>query len=225
MTGIKLAGDSAAMEFSGYASVFNNIDSYGDMIAPGAFADFLDDVKAGRQEWPSMLMQHGGWGIGSDDMTPIGVWTDLLEDESGLSAAGKMAETPRGTETYTLMKMTPRPAISGLSIGYYAREFEYGGKNDAFDRLLKKIDLVEISVVTFPANGKARIGSVKSVVDMTEREFERILRDVGFSQREAKTVISRGFKAIKADGDAGSDELNELRLLIDRNINTLKQIG
>lgn len=212
-----------AMEFSGYGAVFGNVDSYGDMIEPGAFSAYLDDVKAGKQNWPAMLKQHGGWGVNADDMTPLGVYTGLSEDSIGLKTDGKLAQTPKGEEIYTLMKMQPRPAITGLSIGYYVRQEAYGGKNDPFDRLIKQIDLAEISIVTFPANDKARISGVKSARDFTEREFEYLLRDVaGLTQREAKTVISHGFKKLLIERDADSAELKHLAALIERNANIFK---
>lgn len=211
------------MEFSGYGAVFGNVDSYGDVIQKGAFSEYLSDVQSGKQNWPAMLMQHGGWGVSADDYTPVGVYSDLNEDEIGLKTSGQLAPTPRGTEAYTLMKMQPRPAISGLSIGYYVREQEYGGKNDPFDRLIKKIDLVEISIVTFPANDKARIGRVKSGADMTERDFEQLLRDVvGLSKKEAKTVISRGFRQLIVERDAVSQELKDMRAQIERYANIFK---
>ena len=62
-----------------------------------------------------MLMQHGGWGIGADDMTPVGIWTSLAEDGIGLKVEGKLADTPRGREAYALLKMTPRPARGGVA--------------------------------------------------------------------------------------------------------------
>ena len=227
-TECKLAIPEAAadvMEFSGYGAAFGNVDSYGDVIEKGAFSAYLADVKAGKQNWPAMLMQHGGWGVSADDYTPVGVYTDLSEDDFGLKTAGQLAPTPRGSEAYALMKMQPRPAISGLSIGYYVREQAYGGKNDNYERLLKQIDLVEISIVTFPANDKARINGVKSAQNFTEREFEKLLRDVvGLSQKEAKTVISRGFRQLLAERDAGSEELKQLAAALERNANIFKQI-
>lgn len=206
------------MEFSGYGAAFGNVDSYGDVIEKGAFSAYLADVKAGKQNWPAMLMQHGGWGVSADDYTPVGVYTDLSEDDFGLKTAGQLAPTPRGSEAYALMKMQPRPAISGLSIGYYVREQAYGGKNDNYERLLKQIDLVEISIVTFPANDKARIGAVKSALDYSEREFEKILRDVvGLSQQEAKTVVSRGFRQLISGREGRSEELKQMAALLEHN--------
>ncbi|MGZ8916256.1 MAG: HK97 family phage prohead protease, partial [Methylobacter sp.] len=212
-TECKLAVPEAAadiMEFSGYGAAFGNVDSYGDVIEKGAFSAYLADVKSGKQNWPAMLMQHGGWGVSADDYTPVGVYTDLSEDDFGLKTAGNLAPTPRGIEAHALMKMQPRPAISGLSIGYYVCAEAYGGKNDPYDRLIKQIDLIEISIVTFPANDKARIGAVKSALDYSEREFEKILRDVvGLSQQEAKTVVSRGFRQLIGGRDGRSEELKQ----------------
>lgn len=206
------AGDEASgMAFDGYGAVFGNVDSYGDVIAPGAFAAFLADVKAGKQNWPAMMLQHGGWQMTAEDMTPIGVWTDLAEDGHGLKVSGKLADTPRGREIYSLMKMTPRPAIDGLSIGYIAKEWEPRSKPEDPRRTLKRIDLVEISPVTFPANGQARVGSVKSLEALASiSDVEDLLRDAGgFSRKEAQTLISR----IKGIGR--SDSSAELLALAD----------
>jgi len=211
------------MEFSGYGAAFGNVDSYGDVIEKGAFSAYLADVQSGKQNWPAMLMQHGGWNVTAEDMTPIGVYTDLSEDDFGLKSAGTLAATPRGTDAYTLMKMQPRPAISGLSIGYYVRDSIYGGKSDPYDRLIKQIDLIEISIVTFPANEKARIGNVKSAHGLNEREFEQFLRDSGMSRKDAQTVISRGFRAIASERDSGSEELKQITALIERNTHIFKQ--
>ena len=77
------AGAESTMTFKGYGAVFGNVDAYGDVISPGAFADTLAaSHKTGQ--WPAMLLQHGGWGMGSEDMTPIGIWTELSEDGHGL---------------------------------------------------------------------------------------------------------------------------------------------
>ncbi|MFA7523638.1 MAG: HK97 family phage prohead protease [Halothiobacillaceae bacterium] len=208
---LKFAADEGAqaMSFTGYGAVFGNVDSYGDVIEAGAFSKFLADVKAGNQPWPAMLSQHGGWQMSAEDMTPIGVWTDFAEDGHGLKVTGQLADTPRGLEMYKLMKMSPRPAIDGMSIGYIAKEWEPRSKPDDPKRKLKRIDLIEVSLVTRPANGKARVESVKSY--WTERDFERLLtRDAGLSRSEALVVINQGFKSLIAMRDAGSSELAEL---------------
>ena len=206
---LKFAGDEGAadMAFTGYGAVFGNVDSYGDVIEPGAFAKHLSEIAEGKSEWPAMLLQHGGYGMSADDMMPIGVWTKLSEDGKGLLVEGKLADTPRGREVYTLLKMQPRAAISGLSIGYYAKEYEPRSKPEDPRRRIKRIELVEISPVTFPANGKARVQSVKS--GLTIRDAEKSLRDAGFSRNEAKAILARGFKSVDElrEAEAGTEDM------------------
>jgi HK97 family phage prohead protease len=208
---------AAEMMFSGYGAVFGNVDSYGDVIQPGAFADTLAAAQKSGQ-FPAMLMQHGGWGIGADDMTPVGIWTSLAEDGVGLKVEGKLADTPRGREAYALLKMTPRPAIDGLSIGYIAKELGAAQQARRAAAHLKKVDLMEVSLVTFPANGKARIASVKSAAgDFSDRDFEQLMQDAGLTRKEARIVMNQGFRHLKAMQDAGSEELDELAAAIKRN--------
>lgn len=214
---IKLAPpESEVMSFEGYGAVFGNVDAYGDVIEPGAFAAYLSDAQSGKQAWPAMLLQHGGWGLTAEDLMPAGVWTDLAEDGKGLKSAGTLADIPKSRDAYTLMKMQPRPAIDGLSIGYYAREWAERSQPDEPRRRIKRIDLVEISLVTFPANGKARVSGVKSIGE-TEREIESwLMRDAGFSRREARIAINQGFKTLIGKQDAAG-ELDELAEIIRRN--------
>jgi hypothetical protein len=220
---VKLApAESAdAMTFSGYGAVFGNVDSYGDVIEPGAFASFLSDVKNGKQNWPAMLTQHGGYGMSADDMTPIGVWTELAEDGTGLKVSGKLADTPRGRELYALMKMEPRPAIDGLSIGYIAKEWEQRTKPEDPRRKLKRIDLIEISPVTFPANGKARVSAVKSLEELNSlSEIETFLREAGgFSRNEAKAVIARIKSASPREAE---DDMAQLTAALTGTLNAIK---
>jgi HK97 family phage prohead protease len=210
--------DAQEMTFSGYGAVFGNVDAYGDVIEPGAFAKFLSDANAGTQQWPAMLLQHGGWGTNAEDLTPIGVWTSIVEDGKGLRIEGKLAETTRGRELYTLMKMTPRPAINGLSIGYIPKEWEMRSKPEDPRRKLKRVDLVEISPVTFPANGRARVDSVKSAPSI--RDLERVLRDAGCSAREAKAILAEGYKAMPS---RDAEEVDELAAILRRNMTILQR--
>ena len=208
---IKFAADDGdeAMTFSGYGAVFGNVDSYGDVIYQGAFKKSLAEArKAGML--PPMLSQHGGWGVTSDDMMPIGIWTEMEEDDKGLKVKGKLAETQRGLEAYKLLKMTPRPAINGLSIGYRARKFTVGTAVGEPRRRLHEVELIEISLVTLPANPKARVGSVKSGEGLGIREAEKALREAGFSANEAKAILAKGFAAIDhREGDGCDQRLND----------------
>jgi len=208
------------MRFKGYGAVFGNMDAYGDVIEQGAFEETLKQAEKTGQ-YPSMLLQHGGWGISAADLMPVGVWDTLKEDSKGLASEGILAATQRGTEAYTLLKMKPRPAITGLSIGYIPKKFTVGTKPEEPRRKLHEIELVEISLVTFPANGKARVTSVKSLEDLTERDFEQLMQDAGLSRKEARVVLNHGFKHLKAMQDAGSQELVELAAAMQRNTELL----
>jgi HK97 family phage prohead protease len=218
---VKFAGADNAMEFSGYGAVFGNVDSYGDVISPGAFADTLASAKRAGI-YPSMLLQHGGgmFGGGAEDMTPIGVWTELAEDGHGLKVTGVLADTQRGRDAYTLLKMSPRPAINGLSIGYIPKEWAMGSKPKEPRRTLKKVDLIEVSLVTNPANPKARVSTVKSGLDI--RTAERALRDVGFSQREAKAILADGFDSIADLRDVETEELTAVLAIAKRTLANMK---
>ncbi len=184
--------------FDGYGSVFNVKDFGNDIIVPGAFSETLTQQKAaGRM--PAMLWQHR-----QDE--PIGVYKSMEEDGVGLKVSGKLAlKTSRGAEAYELMKMG---AITGMSIGYRSKEDSYDRQTGI--RTLKRLDLLELSLVTFPMNDASRISSVKSAIEELEtiRDAERFLRDSGMSRTEAVAFISR-VKSL-SPRDAGEDGMREV---------------
>jgi len=172
------AGADGVVE--GYGSVFGNTDFWDDIMAAGAFVKSLADHKtAGTM--PAMLWQHN-----SDE--PIGVWTEMAEDANGLRVKGQLAlNTTRGKEAYELAKMG---ALNGLSVGFITKQFEYDTETDV--RTITEADLWEVSLVTFPANTKARLVSVKSIDDIAApKDAERVLRDAGFSRSDATAIVSR----------------------------------
>jgi hypothetical protein len=139
--------------FKGYASVFHHLDDQGDRVLPGAFTKTLADWR--RQGIPpKMLWQH-------NQAEPIGWWKTIHEDHKGLYVEGQLLLSLRkAQEIYEMLK---NRMIDGLSIGCRVIEAEQGEKPG--ERLLKTIDLFEISLVTFAANTKARILTVKSHTD------------------------------------------------------------
>lgn len=212
---VKLVGDD--MTFSGYGSVFGNLDSYGDVVAKGAFRATLAEARKSAV-WPAMLSQHGG--MFGEDSTPIGVWTEMREDDVGLYVEGKLANTARGKEAHELLKMTPRPAYSGLSIGFRPVEWAMRTKPEEPRRTLKSVDLLEVSLVTFPANSKARVLSVKN--EFNPRIIEDGLRDAGLSRGDSvkavavlKSLLLRD-EAEPGTGPRDEDTSAELRSLADR---------
>jgi uncharacterized protein len=147
----------------GYGSNFGNVDSYGDVVAKGAFRKSIADAMTGEKSWPAMLLQHGD--STADGKMPVGIWIRMEEDDRGLRLEGKLANTKRGRDTYALLKMKPRPALDGLSIGYRCTDYELHKAGNPARRTIKAVDLVEVSLVTFPANTRARITGVKSALE------------------------------------------------------------
>jgi len=228
------AAGAAPMTFSGTAAVYGRTDDNRDYtIARGAFDSAVAAAQKGN--FPAMLLEHGGWGMGAEDGLPIGVWTDLSVDSSGLQVSGKLAETQRGRDVYALLSMEPRPGIDGMSIGFRPTQRQVNDSPAAGEPrvTITDMEILEISVVTFPAMGAARVASVQS---MTERELERRLtRDAGLTRRQARALMREGWPALEALRDAGEstadspegalvppDELAALKAAIQRNIQTLK---
>ncbi|MDR3290286.1 MAG: HK97 family phage prohead protease [Rickettsiales bacterium] len=141
----------------GYASVFNIEDSYNDIILPSAFKNTLlqdGDIK--------MLWQH-------DITKPIGYFDVIREDDIGLYIEGQiLLNTMEGKNAFELIKTK---SVSGLSIGYFAIDFSYTKDNK---RVLKEIELKEISIVTFPANKHSKITYFKN--DHIMEKLDRIER-------------------------------------------------
>lgn len=180
--------------FSGYGSVFHNEDSYGDVVRPGAFKKSLAEwAKKGRL--PPMLWQH-------DRCEPIGVFTKMVEDEKGLFVEGRLLidDIPQARAAYALLK---EKALGGMSIGY--REILIEQDHDEKVTNLLELDLWEVSVVTFPANEEATVDSVKSALAggglPTLPEFEKFLRDAGFSKSQSVAIASHGLRQLLRDAD------------------------
>lgn len=154
-----LSGDGV---FSGYASIFGELDQQNDIVAAGAFQRSLAQWKQKGRE-PALLWMH-------DPTQPIGVWVSLHEDQNGLAVEGRLAlGTQKGAEAYELLKLG---ALTGLSIGYRVVKSRADKVRKA--TVLTDLDLFEISLVTFPANEKARVEDVKSPhVPMSEQMMLR----------------------------------------------------
>lgn len=185
------ASEATPGAFSGYGAVFGNEDAQGDVISAGAFKSTLGEWR-GRGKWPPMLLQHGGMGgfnaPSADDLLPVGQWTEMEENARGLRVSGQLFAlgTERGQYLYEGLKSG---VLDGLSIGYKAREWKEGTRPGEPDRTLTNVDLWEVSIVTFPANPKARVTTVKALSLDRLREVEDGLRDAGFSQRDRKRAV------------------------------------
>ena len=167
---VKAAGDG--WEFSGYASTYGNVDLGGDVVMRGAFADSLK-----QRPKPKFLWQH-------DMHEPIGAVQSLTSDANGLKGTWRISKTARGADAYELLK---DGAIDSLSIGYVPTDVEF---DDNGVRLLKAVDLLEVSLVSLPMNEKALVTSVKSA-------FARSPLDVILRQEaERARLVAEEVKAL-----------------------------
>lgn len=177
---IKAIGADGSIE--GYGSVFGVKDNYADVVKKGAFAASIKEHKAAGS-MPAMLWQHE-----ADE--PIGVWTEMTEDATGLRVKGQLClDTTKGKEAYALLKMG---AINGLSIGFVSKKWDYDEDREV--RSLTEIDLWEVSLVTFPANEKALVTGVKAADIGTLhsiRDAERVLRDAGLSADVSRAFVAQ----------------------------------
>jgi HK97 family phage prohead protease len=176
--------------FEGYGAYFNNIDHGEDMIVKGAFMKSLQTNRKIKMFW-----QHNAWDI-------IGSFVETREDENGLYCKGRInLGTEKGKEAYALLKAGD---LDGLSIGYRVLDSETNEKNV---RVLKELDLYEVSLVTFPMNPKAQVSSVKSVKDELEAaetlaDIEAVLKLRGFTKKETRAIVSK-IKKFSGQCDAG----------------------
>lgn len=191
--------------FTGYGSVFGVVDSYNEVVAPGAFLESLAEAKSKGRSFPVLWQHNTG--------EPIGSWDteQLKEDERGLIGAGELwlDDAPYARIAYRGMKAR---AITGLSIGYYVRESSRDEKTGI--RTLTKLDLVEISIVTVPANDEARTDAIKSKLAHgglpSLPEFEQLLREAGFSKTQSAVIANRGLKHLlrsESEGDQAETQI------------------
>jgi len=195
---VKAVTDAGVIE--GYASVFGGSpDSYGDIIAPGAFASTLTEHKRSGT-MPLMLWGHDA------SQPPIGSWDDMAEDGKGLWVQGSIdLEDPMGQRVYRGLKAK---RMKGLSIGYDTRDSEQDNKRGV--RILKDVKLWEVSPVNFPAQDRAKVDTVKSRIRTGELptlpEFEEFLREAGFSKSQATVITGKGLAHLLRSESGGDQD-------------------
>lgn len=199
--------DEAEGTFTGYGSVFGNRDSYGDVVLPGAFKRSLAQHRRNKSR-PKLLWQH-------NPDYPIGSWIDMAEDDTGLLLTGRLnMDVQKGREAYALLKAGD---IEGLSIGYRVVKGQEDPEQGVF--MLKELELIEVSVVSMPANGLATVGAVKSAQledyrarlsagdRLMPRELEELFKEYfDFSNSEAERAV----RSCLADAQGGPAETDPL---------------
>ena len=212
----------------GLASTFGNLDREGDIIAKGAFTNTL------TKRMPKLLNQHR-------IEQPIGVIDMAYEAEEGLRIKARMPKA--NSMVRDILPLLKMGALGDFSIGFNVIDSETG--QDGI-RIIKEIDLWEVSIVTIPANPEARITSVKKlavedpegvkdkdekIVDTikaesisTKREFEQMLIDTGCFTRKATVILAARFNENQRDSEKPKqrDSANEEKLLLEA-VNKLKK--
>lgn len=168
----------------GLGAAFGNVDCYGDVIAHGAFRRTI----AERNGAPlPMLIHH-------KIDRPIGAWTEMRETSDGLEMRGRIAlDTRDGAEARSLLELG---ALRGLSIGFRDAK-RMPGTNGT--RSLVDLTLIETSLVTAPANPRARVtGFKRQPGPLTPRDIEQALddADLGLSNRERKAIASAAIRTL-----------------------------
>lgn len=185
--------------FEGYANTFDYKDHAGDITQKGAFIKSLK-THAENGTMPALLWQH-------DMKSPIGVWLEMREDEKGLWAKGQLTKGVRKADEALLLLKAG--ALKGLSIGYFPEDEEYD--HDKKANLLKQVNLLETSLVTFACNDQSMVESVKQRFKHndtpTAQEVESALEEMGFSKLHASQIVSFGYKNTFEEYDSKLDEI------------------
>ena len=187
--------------FEGYGSIFGNIDLGNDVIQKGAFTKSLESRPPSKVK---LLYQH------KSDM-PIGVYDEIREDSKGLYVKGRIAlKTRAGAEAYELLKIG---ALDGLSIGFKTNPKSISYEDRGQRRIIKEVDLMEVSLVTFPMNPKATVTVVKGQ-DISIRDWERGLRDAfSLSRSESKICAKALEECFQRDADKSSELVDAIKEL------------
>lgn len=186
--------------FSCYGNVKGNIDHALDRVVDGAYRDSIASHKAAGT-MPKFFWMHNPWD------TPVGVWTAMEEDSKGLYLEGKFSNTPKGNELYELYKDN---ALDSFSIGYRVNDEKWNSSLGCND--LIKVDIREISAVTFACNEESRLVEIKSKLGegkvLTKAELRALLESVpaGLSKRQIERITAD----YKPSGEIDLDEVKGL---------------
>ncbi|WP_336819840.1 HK97 family phage prohead protease [Gordonia sp. MMO-8] len=200
---IKAAGEPDGLaegEIEAYASIFGNVDSYGDIVAAGAFATTLKKWEESDRVIP-LLYGHNM----SDPMYNIGGLTSAIEDEKGLRVKAAFdLDNPIAAQVYKLVKGR---RLSELSFAFDV----VSSTDEGQTRVLKELDLFEVSIVVVGANPATEIVAVKSAIAglkagrAISAKNETHLREAQESMKSAIDVID-SVLATEAQGSPSAAE-------------------
>jgi len=177
----------------GYASVFNSVDLVGDTILPGAFKKTLDDGHEIKMYYEHLRFLKPG------------KWTSIREDEKGLRALGFL------TREHSLAKDVRAElrhgTLGGMSIGFDIPKD--GAEEKDGGRIIKSINLHEVSFTGNPAEPKATVDYFKSALDDLGdiRDIEAFLRDAAdLSKSQAVALLGKVKAVCRSDSEQEATE-------------------
>jgi HK97 family phage prohead protease len=193
-------------EFTAYAAVKNNIDSYGDKIVDGAFKKTLSTWDVSGNFIP-LLFGHNM----SDPDFNLGHVITATEDEKGLLVHGKLdLSNPKSLQTYKLLK---GKRLDQLSFAYIVTEGAWvDSKEEGGYYELRELDLLEVSLVTVGANRATHVTGVKehgtkagrTISAKTEKRISSAVADAKAALAAAQAVVA-GLEELLAEVTASPD--------------------
>jgi uncharacterized protein len=173
-----LGSKDEAGSFEALVAVFGNVDAGGDRVQRGAFKRSLGEWHAKGRSVP-VLWSH------DPESVPIGVITEAGENAEGLRVKAKLLvdDHPQARAVYAAMKAG---ALHEFSFGYSPRDYSHVTENGQKIRVLKDVDLAEISPVFRGMNPATRLMGVKSDLQTRRDEIEAKIADLD-EQRKALT--------------------------------------
>lgn len=186
-------------QFTAYASVFGNKDSYGDVVVKGAFADSLKAWEKSSNVLP-LLFGHNF----SDPDYNLGSVIDAKEDDHGLKVTAQLdLESPKAAQVYRLLKGR---RISQMSFAYDIEEAESVTKNEEHVYELRKLKIHEVSVVPLGANQETEILAVKSNAEALASSKAQFNDEQLAALASAHEVLSQILEANPPEDNATADE-------------------
>jgi HK97 family phage prohead protease len=192
VSGLSVKADAGRpLVISGIASTFGDPpDTDNDVIAPGAFTESLAWWQSNG--WmPPMYWRHMPSGV-------IGKWREIRETDAGLEVVGEF--TPGHSLADDIAASVRHGAVRGLSVGMHISKASM--RADGV-RVIERAHLHEISVCAVPANLGAKIGpmAIKTI-----RQFEELLRGIGFSRRDATAIATGGFARLRREAEGAEKD-------------------
>lgn len=184
-------------EFIGYASVFGNVDSYGDIVEPGAFAKTLSEWEDDQLAIPVL------WGHDfSDPFSNIGSVVSAKEDDKGLRVHCKLdLDNHKAAQVYRLLKSN---RVGKMSFAYDVIEGEK--RDDGYH--LRELKLYEVSIVPIGANDETEIVAVKAALGLAAKQGVLTQEQLDLLQR-AHDALGAVIEALGTDEAEDDDEEND----------------